>query len=115
VTIDGEEIRVVDAKWRVTSRFESNNAGRWFVPQIDLIGKFGLPNGPTLAEARAAKALRIALKTGVEPPAIEAPKSAPPAIKRDSMTIETGRSTSIEPPPVYDEHNPPPIDDDIPF
>jgi hypothetical protein len=52
VKIDDEDIRVVGAKWRVTSRLESNNLGRWFVPQIDLIGKFGSPNGPTLAEAR---------------------------------------------------------------
>ena len=118
-TIDGEEIRVVGAKWRVTSRTESNNLGRWFVPQIDLIGKFGSPNGPTLAEARVAKALRIALKTGAEPPAIDAYKTPPPAqIARGHTTFTTGRSAALEPPPAYDERNPPPIDtidDDIPF
>jgi hypothetical protein len=109
VKIDDEEIRVVGAKWRVTSRLESNNLGRWFVPQIDLIG-------PTLEEARAAKALRIALKTGTEPPALETPKAPPPAqIPRGSATFTTGKSVSIEPPPAYDEFNPPPIDDDIPF
>ena len=78
VKIDDEEVRVVGAKWRVTSRLESNNLGRWFVPQIDLIGKFGSPNGPSLAEARVAKALRIALKTGAEPPALEAHKTPSP-------------------------------------
>jgi hypothetical protein len=118
-TIDGEEISVVGAKWRVTSRLESNNLGRWFVPQIDLTGKFGSPNGPTLAEARAAKALRIALKTGDEPPVL-APKTAPPAqISHDSATFTTGRAAQIERPPIYDECNPPPVDavydDDIPF
>ena len=49
--IGDEEIRVVGAKWRVTSRIESNNLGRWFVPQINLIGKFGSPNGPSQDEA----------------------------------------------------------------
>jgi hypothetical protein len=116
-TIDGEEIRVVGAKWRVTSRLESNDRGSWSVPQIDLIGKFGTPNGPTLAEARAAKALRIALKTGAEPPAL-APKTAPPAFPRGSTSFTTGKSVQAEPPPVYDECGLPPIDaidDDIPF
>jgi hypothetical protein len=113
VKIDGEEIRVVGAKWRVTSRLESNNFGRWFVPQIDLVGKFGSPNGPTLEEARVAKALRIALKTGTEPLALEAPRASPPAQIPQAFT--TGRSASIEPPPVYDERVPPPIDDDMPF
>jgi hypothetical protein len=114
--IDGEDIRVVGAKWRITSRLESNNLGRWFVPQIDLIGKFGSPTGPTLAEARAAKALRIALKTSAEPPALEAPKASPPApTPWASATITTARSASIQPPAVYDERVPPPIDDDIPF
>ena len=75
VTIDDEDIRVIGVKWRVASRPESNNFGRWFVPQIDLIGKFGSPKGPTLAEVRVAKALRIALKTGSEPAAIDAPKT----------------------------------------
>ena len=74
VTIDDEDIRVIDQS-HVTSRPESNNFGRWFVPQIDLIGKFGSPKGPTLAEVRVAKALRIALKTGSEPAAIDAPKT----------------------------------------
>jgi hypothetical protein len=87
-TIDGEEIRVVGAKWRVTSRLESNNLGRWFLPQIEPIGKFGSPNGPTLVEARVAKALRIALKTGAEPPALEAPKAPPPVqAPRGSTTL----------------------------
>jgi hypothetical protein len=118
VKIDDEDIRVVGAKWRVTSRLESNNLGRWFVPQIDLIGKFGSPNGPTLVEARAAKAFRIALKTGTEPPVL-APKTPPPAqIPRGSTTFTTGTHASSEPTPVYGERDPPPIDtidDDIPF
>ena len=118
VKIDGEDIRVVGAKWRVTSRLESNNLGRWFVPQIDLIGKFGSPNGPTLAEVRAAKALRIALKTGDEPPVL-APKTAPTVqITHGSATFTTGRAAQIERPLIYDECNPPPVDavdDDIPF
>jgi hypothetical protein len=117
-TIDGEEISVVGARWRVTSRLESNNLGRWFVPQIDLIGKFGSPNDPTLAEARAAKVLRIALKTGAEPPAFP-PKTAPPAqIPGGPTTFTTGRAAQIERPLIYDECNPPPVDaldDDIPF
>ena len=117
-TIDGEEMRVVGAKWRVTSRLESNDRGRWFVPHIEEIGKFGSPNGPTLAEARAAKALRIALKTGDELPVL-APKTAPTAqISHGSATFTTGRAAQIERPPIYDECNPPPVDavdDDIPF
>jgi hypothetical protein len=126
VKIDDEEIRVVGAKWRVTSRLESNNLGRWFVPQIDLIGKFGSANGPTLAEARAAKALRIALKTGAELPALSPPaptralEATPIGMpKSGSITVTTGRSTAIDPPP-----SPPPatsydgpdeLDDDSPF
>jgi hypothetical protein len=73
-TIDGQDVRVVGAKWLVTSRLESNNLGRWFVPQIDLIGKFGSSNGPTLAEVRQAKALRIALKTGANRPRSTRPR-----------------------------------------
>lgn len=118
-TIDGEEIRVVGAKWRVTSRLESNDRGTWSVPQIDLIGKFGTRDGPTLEEARAAKALRIALKTGAEPPALEAPRTPPSAqIPNGSTTFTTGRDAQIEPPPIYNECNPPPVDavdDDILF
>jgi hypothetical protein len=118
-TIDGEEIRVIGAKWRVTSHLDSNNLGSWFVPQIVLVGKFGSPVGPTLAEARTAKALRIALKTGAEPPVLEAPENPSPAqIPRGSSTFTTGRSAPIESAPVYDELNPPPIDaidDDVPF
>ena len=119
VKIDDQEIRVVGAKWRIASRTESNNLGRWFVPQIDLIGKFGSPAGPTLAEARVAKALRIALKTGAEPPPIDAYKTRPAAqIARGHTTFTTGGSAALEPSPAYDERNPPPIDtidDDIPF
>jgi hypothetical protein len=118
-TIDGEDIRVIGTKWRVTSRLESNNLGRWFVPQIEPIGKFGSPNGPTLSEARAAKVLRIALKTGTEPTVLEPPNTPSPAqITRGSATFTTGKSAPIESAPVYDELNPPPIDsidDDIPF
>jgi hypothetical protein len=118
-TIDGEEIRVIGAKWRVTSRLESNDRGRWFVPQIELSGRFGAPNGPTLAEARAAKALRIALKTGAEPPVLETAKTPTPAqIPRASMSVTTGKSVQVERPPFPDERNPPPfdsIDDDVPF
>jgi hypothetical protein len=119
VKIDDEDVRVVGGKWRVTSRLESDNLGRWYLPQIDLIGKFGSSNGPTLAEVRAAKSLRIALKTGTEPPMLEAPKTSPPAqIARGSGTFTTSKSASIESAPVYDELNPPPIDsidEDIPF
>jgi hypothetical protein len=117
--IDGEEIRVVGAKWRITSRLESNDRGRWSMPQIDLIGKFGTRDGPTLEEARAAKALRIALKTGAAPPALEATRTpALTQIPRGSATFTTGKCESIEPPHVHDERSPPPIDtidDDIPF
>lgn len=122
-TIDGEEIRVVGAKWRVTSRLESNNLGRWFVPQIDLIGRFGSPSGPTLAEARAAKALRIALKTGGEPPPWRR-TSRSLRYHRSSTVFTTGKSASIERPPNYDERvydervydeRGPPIEDDIQF
>jgi hypothetical protein len=120
-TIDGAEMRVVGAKWRVTSRFESNDRGRWFVPQIEEIGKFGSPNGPTLMEARAAKALRIALKTGSEPPALDGSKTPrvppPPTLKDGLSAVTTGpQAGSNEPPPA-----PPPPDrydgpdDDIPF
>jgi hypothetical protein len=111
-TIDGEEIRVIGAKWRVTSHLDSNNLGSWFVPQIDLIGKFGSPKGPTLAEIRAAKVLRIALKTGAEPPALS-PGSAAPALeatpkpmpKRSLITVTSGESGGNAPPP-----SPPPPD-----
>jgi hypothetical protein len=123
VKIDDQEIRVVGAKWRVTSRLESNDLGRWFVPQIELIGKFGSPNGPTLAEARIAKALRIALKTGAEPPAPEAYKTVLPAEVAAGQPIVT---TGPQPPPASPrEEAPPPIsaneydgfevDDDIPY
>lgn len=123
VKIDDEEVRVVGAKWRVTSRLESNNLGRWFVPQIDLIGKFGSPNGPSLAEARVAKALRIALKTGAKPPALEAHKTPSPGqVARRQTTFTTGPQPPPEPPR---EEAPPPVsadeyggfgrDDDIPF
>jgi hypothetical protein len=117
VTIDDEDIRVIGAKWRVTSRLESNGFGRWFVPQIDLIGKFGSPNGPTLAEVRVAKSLRIGLKTGSEPAtAIEAPKpsSAIEGLNQRGTITFTGGPSSTN----CDERNPPPIDsidDDIPF
>jgi hypothetical protein len=118
-TIDGEEIRVVGAKWRVTSRLESNDRGSWSVPKIDLIGKFGTRDGPTLEEARTAKAMRIALKTGTQPPVLEAPKTLPPAqIPRGSTRFTTGRDAQTGRPPTYDERSPPPvdaIDDDIPF
>jgi hypothetical protein len=103
-TIDGEEIRVVGAKWRLTSRLESNDFGRWFVPQITLVGKFGAPNGPTLAEARAAKALRIAPKTGTAPPALEA--SNPPRVPLPPIGSKAQPAKpSSEPPPT-----PPPPD-----
>jgi hypothetical protein len=118
-TIDGEEIRVVGAKWRVTSRLESNDRGSWSVPQIDLIGKFGTRDGPTLEEARTAKAMRIALKTGTQPPVLEAPKTLPPTqIQRGSTRFTTGRDGQIGRPPTSDERSPPPVgavDDDIPF
>jgi hypothetical protein len=108
-TIDGEEIRVVGAKWCVTSRLERNDRGSWYVLRIDLIGKFGAPNGPTLAEARAAKALRIALKTGAEPPAIDAPKTpqlpAAPLAGDGGPAFNSVKAPSSEPPPA-----PPPPD-----
>ena len=109
VTIDDEDIRVIGAKWRVASRPESNNFGRWFVPQIDLISKFGKPKGPTLAEVRAAKALRIALKTGSEPPAVDTPKT--PGLPSAPLAGDVGpgfnsvKAPSSEPPP-----EPPPPD-----
>jgi hypothetical protein len=123
VKIDDQEIRVVGAKWRVTSRLESNDLGRWFVPQIELIGKFGSPGGPTLAEVRIAKSLRIAMKTGGEPPALAAHKTASPAeVARGQTTSTTGPQPPPAPPR---EEAPPPIsadeydgfevDDDIPF
>jgi hypothetical protein len=102
-TIDGEEIRVIGAKWRVRSRLERNDRGSWYVPRIDLVGKFGAPNGPTLAEARVAKTLRIALKTGAEPLAIDAPKTPqlPPApLASDGRpAFNSVKAPSSEPPP----------------
>jgi hypothetical protein len=98
-TIDGEEIRVVGAKWRVTSRLESNDRGSWSVPRIGLVGKFGTPNGPTLAEARLAKALRIALKTGTAPPVLEAanpPRVPPPPAAGEARPAKP----SLKPPPM---------------
>jgi hypothetical protein len=111
VTIDGEDIRVVGAKWLVTSRLESNSFGRWFVPQISLIGKLGASNGPTLAEVRAAKALRVALKTGAEPRALDAPKTPqvpPPPLASDGRPAFTSsKPTSPEPPPPPDHYDGP--------
>jgi hypothetical protein len=117
VTIDDEDVRVVGANWRVTSRLESNDYGRWYVPQIDLIGKFGSPNGPTIEEVRTAKALRFALKTGMEPPAIEAsktPRVPPPPLASNrgpALTSPKKPSSELpsEPPPA-----PPPTSYDGP-
>ncbi len=35
--------------------------------------------------------------------------------RQGRVTMESGKSASSEPSPVYDERNPPPIDDDIPL
>jgi hypothetical protein len=124
VTIDDEDVRVVGANWRVTSRLESNDYGRWYMPQIDLIGKFGSPNGPTIAEVRTAKVLRFALKTGMEPPAIEASKTPrvppPPLASNGGPAFTSAKKPSSElpselatapPPTEYDGPDDP--DDEI--
>jgi hypothetical protein len=118
-TIDGEEIRVVGAKWRVTSRLESNDRGSWSVPQIDLAGKFGTPNGPTLAEARVAKALRIALKTGTAPPALEAANPPrvplPPIASKAQPAMPPSEPPPMPPPPDHYDGPDDEIDDAIVF
>ena len=50
--IDGKAANPVTIKWRMTSRLERNGDQRWYVPDPQLLGRFGEPNGPTIEEVR---------------------------------------------------------------
>jgi hypothetical protein len=115
--IDGRDFLVVGAKYQVGSRMEGNALGRWFLPTFKFLGKLGEPSGPTLAEARRARDLRIGLKTEAAALAAQSPLAAKleaistraPAIEpprpRGNMTITSGKQEQSPPIETYDGPN----------
>lgn len=105
--IAGEEIRgLVIGKWRMTSRLKQRGDYRWHLPRIELIGKLGDRDGPTLDEVRFAAQMRKSFKDGLpwapeppEPPAVETPL-------RPKMITTSGRQSAVCEPPMRGRYVP---------
>ena len=133
--VDGKDVNPVTVKWRMTSRLERSGDDRWYVPDPQLLGRFGEPNGkgPTVEEVRLGAQLRKALKTGasweapLEPPAPPNPSAQierqpyerQPHDHRGSIAITSGRPAlkSVETTPPVETYDGPDNDsyDNIPF
>jgi hypothetical protein len=98
-------------KWRLSSRPVERGGRSYFRPTVELVGKLGEPNGPSVEEARATHAVRQAFLRGLSwesGPQIEDHSAEPLPLARDW--------TPPSPSPVaandqHDELNPPPADD----
>jgi hypothetical protein len=81
--VEGENISgMVIGLWEWTSRLAPGaNSTSFYLPVLTLLGKFGEPAGPTLAQVRLAAQLRQKFKEGLpwapEPPAPQLKVSAP--------------------------------------
>jgi hypothetical protein len=92
VKVDGVDFRMIGAKWLLGSRLEVDGSLRWFVPTFKFVGKLGETTGPSLAEVRQARDLRIGLKTEA------AALAAPVGLEAKLTALAARPSPAIEPP-----------------
>ena len=62
-------------RYRMTSRLEKKDTRRWHLPVIEYLGKYGQPNGPSLASVMELAELRKTFLAGL-PPVLKASQAA---------------------------------------